>query len=110
MGVTVREVSEGLRQYLHLPDTHGALVAEVVPAGPADQAGIRPGDVLRRFDGQELRDSTQLPWLASSAGIGHRARVELLRDGQTVTVEVVLAAVPEPPQGFGIHPIPPPNQ
>ncbi|MBI5512997.1 MAG: trypsin-like peptidase domain-containing protein [Deltaproteobacteria bacterium] len=110
MGVTVESVTEGHARYLRLPDTHGALVAEVVPSGPADQAGIRPGDVLRRFDGQELRDSTQLPWLASSAGVGHRARVELYRGGQPTTVEVVLAAVPEPPAGFGMIPIPPPNQ
>lgn len=114
LGVSVAPVREEMVEWLHLPDTHGALVQDVEPGSPAAAADIRSGDVLRRFDGQELHDSTQLPWLASSAGIGHRSRVELLRQGQAMTVEVTLAAMPEravvlPPGRPGMVPIPAPG-
>jgi len=114
LGVSVAPVEERMVEWLHMPDTHGALVQDVEPGSPAAAADIRSGDVLRRFDGQELHDSTQLPWLASSAGIGHRSRIELLRQGQAVTVEVTLAAMPDravvlPPGRPGMVPIPAPG-
>ena len=96
LGISPGEVTEQMLEFMSLPDTHGALVREVVEDSPAVRAGIRPGDVIRRFDGHDILDHTQLPWLASSAGVGHRAQVELLRDGRPMTVEVTLAALPEP--------------
>lgn len=114
LGVSVSEVSPAFAEWARLPDTRGALVRDVDPSSPAAQAGIRSGDVIVRFDGRDVNDSTQLPWLASSAGIGHRAQVELLRQSQRVTVQVTLAAMPEPagmvvPPGSGLVPIPPPR-
>lgn len=114
LGIYPGEVTEQMLEFMNLPDTHGALVREVVENSPAARAGIRPGDVIRRFDGHEIIDHTQLPWLASSAGVGHRARVELLRNGQPLTIEVTLEALPEPDAipidpRQGMIPIPPPG-
>ncbi len=114
LGISPGEVTEQMLEFMNLPDTHGALVREVMEDSPAVRAGIRPGDVIRRFDGHEILDHTQLPWLASSAGVGHRARVELLREGQPVQVEVTLEALPEQPvtptdMRQGMIPIPPPG-
>lgn len=97
MGLTIRDINEPIRQALNLSDTHGALVVDVYPMGPAAQAGIRPGDVIRRFDDHEIRDSSELPWLASTAGIGHRARIVVRRGNQELNLEITLAAMPELP-------------
>ena len=114
LGITPGEVTEQMLEFMRLPDTRGALVREVVDASPAARAGIRPGDVIRRFDGHDIVDPTQLPWLASSAGVGHRAHVELLREGQPVSYEVTLDALPDRVAqpvypGQGMVPIPPPG-
>ena len=102
LGIQWSRIDDPTRVALGLPDTHGAIVQSVNPMGPAAAGGLRPGDVIRRFDGRELNDATQLPWLVASAGVGHRARVEVLRaeaEGerryQATTVEVTLAAMPE---------------
>jgi serine protease Do len=113
LGVSVREVTDEMAGWMHLPDAHGALVQDVEPGSPAATADIRSGDVIRRFDGQEVTDSTQLPWLASSAGIGHHSRVELIRQGTVATVDVTLVAMPDrainlPPGRPGMVPIPGP--
>ncbi len=95
LGLAVREVDEQARAALNLSDTHGALVVDVEPTGPAASAGIRPGDVIRRFDTSDIRNSSDLPWLASVAGIGHQAHVVVQRGGQTMEVDVGLTAMPE---------------
>lgn len=101
LGVQWRRVDESTRVALGLDDAHGALVMGVTPGGPAAQGGMRPGDVIRSFDGHALQDGTQLPWLVSSAGVGHRSRVEVLRADdsgaqRSVTLNVTLTAMPEP--------------
>ena len=115
LGVSIAPVRENMVDWMHLPDAHGALVQDVEPDSPAAAADIRSGDVIRRFDGQTVSDSTQLPWLAASAGIGHRSRVELVRLGVVSTVEVTLGAMPErstvalPAGRPGMVPIPAPG-
>ncbi len=100
LGVAVREVSDQVVALLHLPDAHGAMVFEVEANSPAEAVGLHPGDVIRRFDGHDVRDSTELPWLASSAGVGHHASVEFVRDGRLLTVDTTLAALPDSAQAI----------
>jgi serine protease Do len=97
MGLSIVEIDEQMRTALNLPDTHGALVVEVHPMGPAAAAGVRPGDVIRRFDDRDITRSSDLSWLASTAGIGHRARIRVRRAAQELELELALAAMPEPP-------------
>lgn len=113
LGVSLREVTDQLAQAMRLPDSHGAIVYEVEVNSPAAAAGIQPGDVIRRFDGQTVNNPTQVSWLASSAGIGHRSTVELLRSGNPVTVQVTMGSMPETPTSLplnrpGIAPMPDP--
>ena len=115
LGVSIAPVRDNMVEWMHLPDAHGALVQDVEPDSPAAASDIRSGDVIRSFDGQPVSDSTQLPWLAASAGIGHRSRVELVRQGAVSTVEVTLGAMPErgtialPAGRPGMVPIPAPG-
>ncbi len=114
LGVEPAPITSQIVEFLNLPDGHGALVRDVVVASPAAAGGLRPGDVIRRFDGREIVDHTQVYWLVASAGVGHRARLEIIREGQPQTIEVTLAQMPEPqaPQlgpGMGMVPLPPPG-
>ncbi len=115
LGVSIGPVRDNMVDWMHLPDARGALVQDVEPNSPAAQADLRAGDVIRHFDGQDVSDSTQLPWLASSAGIGHRAQVEFYRGGRVQTVSVTLGAMPDrqsialPQDRPGMVPIPPPS-
>jgi serine protease Do len=90
LGVSIREVTPDVAQQLRLQRVIGALVEEVVPGSPAQQAGISRGDVIVQFDGQPIRASTDLPWLAASAGV-RKVGVDLVRGGKPMTVAVQLA-------------------
>ncbi|MEM7403270.1 MAG: trypsin-like peptidase domain-containing protein [Myxococcota bacterium] len=81
MGVVVSEVDWKLAKNLGIDPPHGALIHEVVPKGPADKAGIRPGDVVLRFDGKMVRDDMALPVAASLKGVDKTVPVIVFREG-----------------------------
>ncbi len=90
MGVTIQSITKELQDALKLSSTEGALIAEVVKDAPADQAGIKPRDVIISFDGTPIRDSSHLSQVVAGTPVDKRVRVELMRDGkkQTVTLRV----------------------
>ncbi|MCK7515799.1 MAG: PDZ domain-containing protein [Desulfobacterales bacterium] len=57
LGVSIQDLTPELAKSLGLKESKGALVAQVVPGGPADKAGIEQGDVIVNFDGQTVGDS-----------------------------------------------------
>jgi serine protease Do len=95
LGAVTSDVTDQMLEFMSLPDNHGAVVQEVIPDSPAEQGGVRPGDVIRKFDGRDVVDHTQLPWLVASAGVGHRAHLDIIREGRPMTLDVTLAALPE---------------
>jgi serine protease Do len=89
-GVTVQSITPEIAQNFGLKDTTGALIAEVAPGGPAEQAGIERGDVITAFDGKEIKSTADLPRTVAETLIGKTVTVRLLRKGkpQDVTLKV----------------------
>jgi serine protease Do len=94
LGVGIREVQPEMAEGFGLERAHGALIAQVVPEGPADKAGLQPGDIITRFDGKEVEAASELPLMAGLAGVGKTVRVELVRDGKTRKRTLTLGALP----------------
>jgi serine protease Do len=96
--VDPRQLPKEDRQALGLPEgerTAGGVVADVLPGGAADRAGLQPGDVIVAFDGTPIERSTQLQWLASTAGVGRSAALRVQRAGKTFDIRVVLGPLRE---------------
>ncbi len=72
----------------------GALVAEIVPAGPADLAGLTPGDVVTKINGQPVSSSQSLIGTIRALGVDEQVSLTVTRDGTARTVQVTLAAAP----------------
>jgi serine protease DegQ len=91
VGIEVQDIVPEIADSLGLKSTAGALIAGVLRGGPADRAGIRPGDVLVAVDGQPVSDSASLLKLIAALAPGKDAPLTLLRRNQsmnlTVTVE-----------------------
>ena len=73
----------------------GALVAGVGSDGPAGIAGIQQGDVILRFDGQEVGEMKALPRIVANTRIGKTVKVEVWRKGALTTLEVAIAEMEE---------------
>jgi S1-C subfamily serine protease len=109
IGVSTAEISPQLAERLGLSEDHGALISELVPNGPADDAGLRAGgreirfqdsritiggDVILAIDGREVVDSADLANYISSHRPGDEVTVEVLREDERDRVEVTLGTRP----------------
>jgi serine protease Do len=74
---------------------NGAVIEYVNPGGPADQGGLQPGDIIVAFDGQAIERSTQLQWLASTAGVGRPVTLRVQRATKPFDVNIKLGALAE---------------
>jgi serine protease Do len=94
IGVQIAPVDVDVARSLGMDRPHGAAVMQVVPGGPAQQAGLQEEDVIVRFDKKLIERHDDLPWLASTAGIGRNVEVDILRRGQRRTLNVTLGRLP----------------
>jgi serine protease DegQ len=103
LGVRTRELDRELAQAYRLKDMNGVMVAAVLSGGPADRAGIKPGDVIRTINGKAVADSTELVAAAGAAKPGEIATLGVHRGGDLLTAKVRLGkrppARPQPPAG-----------
>ncbi|HXG78553.1 MAG TPA: DegQ family serine endoprotease [Methyloceanibacter sp.] len=95
LGVHVQNVTEDIAASLGLPEARGALVAKVSPDSPAASAGIKPSDVIVKFDGQTIENMRGLPRAVASTPVGKSVSVELLRGGKPMSFTVTVGRLPE---------------
>ncbi len=94
LGVQITNLTEDLAKQFKVPDTTGALAEDVTEGGPADKAGLKTGDVIRKLNGQAIPDAGQLTLQVTNLSPGSEATLEVLRDGQPMTLKVTLGERP----------------
>ncbi|BAV98749.1 Do family serine endopeptidase [Lysobacter enzymogenes] len=90
LGVVVQALTAETAKGFGLPDSSGALIAQVVPGGPAEKAGLQAGDIIRTVNGAEVRESSDLPPLIGNMAPGSKARLGVFREGKTVEISVAV--------------------
>lgn len=98
LGVMIQEVTPEIRQKFDLAKEQGALVSQVTPDGPAAKAGIERGDVIVSFDGKEIKEMHELPYVVATTPVGKRVSVNVIRKGEKKTFEVEVAQMGEEAQ------------
>jgi serine protease Do len=93
LGVVIQDVNQGLADSFGLPQPEGALVSSVEKGGPAERAGIEPGDVILKLNGQVVTTSTELPVAIATLNPGAAVNLEVWRNHATRTVNVTLGAM-----------------
>jgi serine protease Do len=101
LGIQIKSLDEGLAKQFKVPDIAGALVDDVTPGGPADKAGIKIGDVVRKLNGQTVETHEQLTAMVTNINPGTEVKLDILRDGQPMTIRVTLG---ERPANLGVTP------
>lgn len=92
LGVVIQNVNQGLADSFGLPQPEGALVSSLEKGGAAAQAGIQPGDVIIKLNGQ-VTSATELPAEIAQLSPGATVNLEVWRDHATRNVSVKLAAM-----------------
>ncbi len=94
LGVKIQDVEPDVAEALGLEEAAGALV-QAVPDGPAKDGGIKTGDVILSFDGQAIEDTRGLVRIVGGTDVGKVVDVVVYRDGQEVTLKVVIGRLEE---------------
>jgi len=94
LGVTIQDLKGDLAEYYGIEGKSGVMVADVVPGDPADNAGIKPKDVITKVNGKKIATSRDLTNLAARLGVGDTADVTILRDGKQKTLQVKIGKRP----------------
>lgn len=95
LGVLIQEVTSDLADTFGLKEPRGALVSEVEADGPADKAGLKPSDIILKFDGREVPNSIELPRMVGASTPGKRATLEVWRKGRIHEIDIVVGEVPQ---------------
>jgi serine protease Do len=90
LGVTIQPLSPELAKAMNTSRTSGALVSDVTPNSPADQAGIKSGDVVVQFDNKPIGDFNQLKLMVAESAPGKAVPIQIDRGGQTLNLTVTL--------------------
>jgi serine protease Do len=97
LGVGIQPLSEGLAESFGYHGTDGALIGEVSPGSPADQAGFKEGDIILRYEDKNITTINQLRNLVASTKPGTTVPVEIFRNGGERTLSVKIGALSEHP-------------
>ncbi len=98
LGAKLQEVTPEIAESLGLKRPSGALVASVVPGGPAARAGLKAGDLIATIDGVAVEDPNAFDYRFATKPLGGTAQLGLVRQGHEVVVPVALQALPDTPR------------
>lgn len=90
LGVFIQEITPDIAESLGLEGEAGALVSSVHPEGPAQQGGVKAGDIIIEFDGKKIDDMRSLPRIVAETAIGKDVGVKVIRNGKDVMLTVQL--------------------
>jgi Do/DeqQ family serine protease len=98
IGVTGEALSADIAESLGFEKPGGVVVKELFPGGPADKAGMKPGDVLTAINGRDVQDPQGMAFRLATLPIGGAAKVTIVRKGQQTDLQVQLTPAPREPE------------
>jgi serine protease Do len=99
VGIAIQEVTPDLANAFGLQKPHGALVAKVLTGGPAERGGIKVGDIITEYDGQQVTEAHDFPLMVARTQVNKEVHVKVLREGKNVPFKVTVGEMPEAPEG-----------
>jgi serine protease Do len=95
LGISIQDLNEELAEYFNISDKQGALVVKVLEDSPADAAGFKEGDVIRKFSGMDVKDVRELLKLVGKAKVGTTVPMQVIREKKTRILKVKIGQRPE---------------
>ena len=94
LGITFQPLDEDLSKAFKIEHEDGAVVSNVTPDSPADKGGLESGDVIVEVAGRALRNPRHLPSIVAALKPGQKAKIKVIRDGKTKTLEIEIGEMP----------------
>lgn len=91
LGVLLQPVNNDLAEAFKLDRPRGALVSQVLAESPAASAGFKPGDIILRYSGEPVEESSQLPRMIGVTPVGKTVAMSVLRNGEPLEIKATIA-------------------
>lgn len=98
LGVMIQDVDKDLASSLGIDKPMGALISEADPEGPATKSGLKAGDLIIKFNGQDVHTSSDLPYLVGRTAPKTKVPVIIMRKGKEQTLNVTVGILPVSPE------------
>jgi serine protease DegQ len=98
IGVEPQDITPELAESFGLGKKTGAIIAGVLKGGPADRAGMRPGDILVSIDGKVVADTTEMLNVIAQLTPGQEIAMTVLRKSQETKLNITVGKRPPPPK------------
>lgn len=95
LGVRIQAVTDEIAEALGLKEAAGALVAGVIPGGPAEKARLKDGDIILEFDGKSIGQMRRLPRLVADTQVGKTVPIKVWREGRELSMKVEVGELKE---------------
>ncbi len=95
VGVYEETITDGLKNEFGLPDKIGVMVKSIHPGSPAAKGGITEGDVIRKFDGQEIKNGDDWEKKLASKKVGESVKLEVNHEGSNKTITLKIEQKPD---------------
>lgn len=102
LGVTVQDLTEDLTKYFGFPDKEGILVVKVLEGSPAQKAGIKESDVIKKFDNNPVRNVRELLSAVAKTEAGRSVKVLLIREKKELVLDVQIGERPQNLESAGV--------
>jgi len=94
LGVLIQDVTKDLADSFGMKKPSGALVSRVLPDSPAENAKLMPGDVILEFNGNQVKNSSELPPMVGSSPVNKSSNMAILRQGKRMVLDVTIGELP----------------
>ena len=90
LGVRIQDVTKEIAEVENLDEPRGALVASVAENSPSDKAGVKAGDIILEFDGEQIKEMKELPIIVAKTEVGKRVDVKIWRNKKEIIKKITL--------------------
>jgi len=94
LGVYIQEVTPEIAEQFNLPEAKGVLVGDVIEDSPAEEAGIKRGDIIAKVNDEEVNSPEELQDKIRDIDIGKKVNIEIMRDGKVINFIVKIGEMP----------------
>jgi serine protease Do len=98
LGISVQDLTPEMIEHFKVKEKDGVLVGQVYPGTGAEKAGLTSGDIIRSVDDKAVKNVNELVKEIQKKKVGQKLKLNILRDGKEMTIEVVTTAMPDKPE------------
>lgn len=90
VGLRIQGIDEGIARYYNLSNTRGVIITTVIPGSPADDAGLKPGDIIYQIDEYKINNEKTIAGVFQEFRKGQTIEIHIMRDGEELIKKMLL--------------------